>query len=123
MTLYYNTADHSFWLEAPPGVAGVPINSDDEAMLSEALRRGHLPRLENEQWVIYTPDNPPLDVMMHTLRHERDNRLRDCDWTQMADAEIAPTKRQAWADYRRALRRLPQDHPDGKNVVWPAKPE
>lgn len=48
----------------------------------------------------------------------RNNRLLASDWTQLPDA---PCDRQAWADYRQALRDLPAD-PNWPDVVWPIEP-
>lgn len=121
-SLYYRHADCSFWREPPPD-AHTPITDLDAPAIEAALARGWLPRLENGTWRVYTSDDPPADVLLHHLRQERDLALRQTDWTQMPDAEIDPQQRQAWIDYRRALRRLPQEHPDGRNVVWPTQPE
>lgn len=54
-------------------------------------------------------------------RARRDNLLRACDWTQIPDSPIDPTTRQAWADYRQALRDLPAD-PDFPDCEWPTPP-
>lgn len=48
----------------------------------------------------------------------RNNRLLASDWTQLPDA---PVDRQAWADYRQALRDLPAD-PNWPDVEWPNEP-
>jgi len=53
------------------------------------------------------------------VRAERDTLLAACDWTQVADA---PVDAQVWADYRQALRDVPQDFDDPAEVVWPEVP-
>lgn len=53
------------------------------------------------------------------IRAERDTKLAACDWTQVADA---PVDGAAWADYRQALRDLPQAQTDPFNIVWPEPP-
>lgn len=54
-----------------------------------------------------------------SARAERDRRLAACDWTQVADA---PVDRAAWADYRQALRDVP-DQPGFPDVIaWPEEP-
>ena len=53
------------------------------------------------------------------VRAERDRLLAACDWTQVADA---PVDAQVWADYRQALRDVPQDFGDPAEVVWPEVP-
>lgn len=121
MSLYYRQVDHSFWRSnAMPDAQEIPASEVET--VEAALRLGHLPRLEGGKWVIYRPEDPPRDVLMFNMRQERDRRLRESDWTQMADADVELTKRGDWTAYRRALRRLPQDYPDGKHVVWPEPP-
>ena len=53
------------------------------------------------------------------LRRKRDQMLAACDWTQVPDA---PVDSQAWAAYRQALRDLPANTTDPRNVAWPEKP-
>jgi hypothetical protein len=53
------------------------------------------------------------------VRSDRDNRLSDTDWTQVADA---PVDKAAWAVYRQALRDLPTQAGFPWVVVWPTKP-
>lgn len=48
----------------------------------------------------------------------RNNRLLASDWTQLPDA---PCDRQAWAEYRQALRDLPAN-PNWPDVEWPVEP-
>jgi hypothetical protein len=122
MTIYYRHADCSFWREPPPDAFTIIVNVD-MPVIKEALRRGQLPRWEDGVLKIYTSENPPRDVLLHQLRQERDVLLKECDWTQVPDVELSETQKVAWREYRKALRRLPQDFPDGKNVVWPSRPE
>ena len=56
------------------------------------------------------------------VRAERDRRLSECDWKQVADAPLTATEKQAWADYRQALRDVPQDFDSPDDVVWPETP-
>ena len=62
-----------------------------------------------------------FDVDWHTVRKERDNLLKQTDWRAVKDR----TMRQAWKDYRQALRDLPQDHEEANDAVdhWPEAPE
>ena len=43
------------------------------------------------------------------LRTERNARLAASDWTQLQDAHLSAEKKSAWADYRQALRDLPDE--------------
>jgi hypothetical protein len=53
------------------------------------------------------------------LRTERNARLAACDWTQLQDAHLSAEKKSAWADYRQALRDLPDEVQDLDAVEWP----
>jgi len=56
------------------------------------------------------------------VRAERDRLLTASDWTQVADAPLSSAKKQAWADYRQALRDIPQTQDDPDSIVWPETP-
>jgi hypothetical protein len=60
-----------------------------------------------------------IDAAWVQLRSERSRRLFASDWTQVSDA---PVDREAWAVYRQALRDLPANTTDPRDVVWPAPP-
>ena len=54
------------------------------------------------------------------VRQDRNNKLADCDWTQLADS---PVSKETWAAYRQALRDVPTQAGFPWNVQWPNKPE
>ena len=41
------------------------------------------------------------------IRHKRDNRLKNSDWTQFPDSPLSNAKAAEWATYRQTLRELP----------------
>ena len=57
----------------------------------------------------------PLKVQARTqaswtaLRTQRNQLLQQSDWTQLQDAHLSAEKKSAWADYRQALRDLPDE--------------
>tara|TARA_Y100000015_G_scaffold41841_1_gene48457 strand:- start:50 stop:532 length:483 start_codon:yes stop_codon:yes gene_type:complete len=53
------------------------------------------------------------------IRTERDQKLADTDWTQLADSSADTA---AWATYRAALRDLPTTKGFPHNVTWPTEP-
>lgn len=55
-----------------------------------------------------------------SLRRERNARLFESDWTQVADAP--PDTKQGYRAYRQALRDLPENTDDPFNPVWPDEP-
>lgn len=64
-------------------------------------------------------------VQWSSLRTERNARLAQSDIYVTMDRWFAYTEaqQQAWAQYRQALRDLPQITADPFNPVWPEKPE
>lgn len=58
---------------------------------------------------------------MRQIRADRNQRLSDCDWTQLPDA---PSEKKAdWATYRQSLRDLPSTIADPRDFfVWPSAP-
>ena len=63
-----------------------------------------------------------VGVAWDAVRAERDRRLSECDWTQVADAPLNATAKAAWAAYRQALRDVPQTFASPDDVVWPTAP-
>ena len=61
------------------------------------------------------------------LRTERNRLLQQSDWTQLQDAHLSAEKKSAWADYRQALRDLPDEvsitsPEDLVSIDWPLDP-
>lgn len=63
---------------------------------------------------------PPVEERAESVRLKRDRLLDESDWTQMSDAPVDQT---AWAEYRQALRDLPQQAGFPTEIDWPVKPE
>lgn len=55
-----------------------------------------------------------------SVREQRNQKLKDSDWTQVADA---PVDQAAWATYRQALRDIPAQAGFPWDVQWPTQPE
>ena len=62
------------------------------------------------------------EALLSQLRTERNARLSACDWTQLQDSHLSAEKKSAWADYRQALRDLPDEVTDPTQVDWPLDP-
>jgi len=54
------------------------------------------------------------------MRQQRTEKLKDTDWTQVADA---PVDKAAWAVYRQTLRDITAQTGFPWNVTWPTQPE
>ena len=58
------------------------------------------------------------------LREERNKRIAQTDYLFTSDYPHASEEaKQAWLDYRQALRDLPANTTDPENPVWPVAPE
>ena len=53
------------------------------------------------------------------VRNQRTDKLKDCDWTQLADS---PVDKAAWATYRQALRDVTKQSGFPWTVDWPVAP-
>ena len=100
----YDSATHKFEYVTPYIVNGIvksyaitELSVEDKNIIQQA-------RLDN-QW-----------VMMRDLRNQK---LSECDWTQVAD--VSNTTKTLWLQYRQALRDI-TTQTDPYNIVWPVKP-
>ena len=73
-----------------------------------------------ENGVVYnvTVSAKSTNEMAEQLRSDRNAKLKESDWTQVADA---PVDKAAWATYRQALRDLPSNS-NWPNVELPVEP-
>ena len=55
-----------------------------------------------------------------SVRDDRNKRLTETDWTQVADA---PVDKAAWATYRQALRDVPSQGGFPWDIQWPTQPK
>jgi len=67
----------------------------------------------------YNPDQRQLEQEAEEVRTQRDALLSQSDWTQVPDAPVDQT---AWAEYRQALRDLPQQVGFPTDITWPQIP-
>jgi hypothetical protein len=83
-----------------------PIFTGNEEMTAEQQEAEYKTRRDAEQAV--------------SIRTQRNQKLAETDWTQVADA---PVDKQAWATYRQVLRDVPTQTGFPWNTQWPNKPE
>jgi len=67
----------------------------------------------------YNPDERQLEQEADEARTQRDALLSQSDWTQVPDA---PVDQAAWAEYRQALRDVPQQAGFPTEITWPQIP-
>ena len=87
-----------------------PLNVDYALFLNEQ-RNGEA------ELIPYVPPPPTWDE----IKFKRENLLKESDWSVLADSTPKPNK-EAWLNYRQALRNIPQDFSTPESVVWPTKP-
>ena len=75
------------------------------------------------KWSIGDMDDDAKNILNENekfgIRADRDKKLRESDWTQLADA---PVDKAAWATYRQALRDVPAQAGFPWDVKWPEQP-
>ena len=61
------------------------------------------------------------EIQAMRVREDRDQKLKDSDWTQANDV---PVRTAAWAPYRQALRDITthSNFPDLQDSDWPTEP-
>lgn len=112
--------------------APVPAGISEETHYWDGSGFAPLP-LRPASWAVWTgaawiDPRTPADLKAEThaswsrLRAERDRRLAATDWTQFPDAPLTDEQRDAWRDYRQALRDLTDTIQDPAAPEWPAMP-
>jgi hypothetical protein len=79
-----------------------------------------LKELENGEAELAPYVEPPLKTW-ELVRLQRDNLLVQSDWIGVSDAQPKPNK-EAWLNYRQALRDITVTYSSPEAVVWPTKP-
>lgn len=75
-------------------------------------------RYENGQFYKPEPDESKAAL---EIREQRNQKLKDTDWTQLDDSP--GQNKLAWATYRQALRDVPEQTGFPWEVQWPNEPE
>lgn len=68
---------------------------------------------------IYDGETIDEESLLSRMRYQRDQLLKESDWTQVADV---PVDKQAWADYRQTLRDFPTTWTPSDTVQFPDTP-
>tara|TARA_B110000093_G_scaffold87414_1_gene94647 strand:+ start:839 stop:1288 length:450 start_codon:yes stop_codon:yes gene_type:complete len=94
----------------------------NDAWATRTARPSHLSVWEGHDtgWVT------PVEPLGSVIRDKRGILLINSDWTQVPDTPLADAKKAEWAEYRQALRDLPQDYLSATSlddITWPTKPE
>ena len=91
-----------------------------------AFRDG-VQQIEGQWYTKYSVSDMNADAIAATdaaqaksVRDSRNEKLAECDWTQLSDA---PVDQAAWSTYRQALRDVPTQAGFPWEVQWPSQPE
>jgi hypothetical protein len=77
-----------------------------------------------EQWVDTKTDEIRAQEALEALRRERNIKLAMSDWTQLPDSPLNEEQKAAWAEYRQALRDIPNTGVLSTDLIqWPQPPE
>ena len=64
------------------------------------------------------------EMFMRSVRKKRNSLLGASDWTQLPDSPLNEEQKAAWAEYRQALRDIPNTGVLNANLIqWPQPPE
>ena len=84
-------------------------------------------QIEGKWYTKYSVTNMDVDAITvkdaeqaASVRQQRTEKLKDSDWTQVADA---PVDQAAWAVYRQALRDITGQEGFPWTIDWPTQPE
>lgn len=83
----------------------IPAAPNAYSIFNYTTKQWEDPRTNTTQWEL--------------VKRERNQRLLECDWTQLPDVPLS-TKNN-WAIYRQALRDITAQE-DPFNIVWPVSP-
>ena len=76
------------------------------------------------KWSVMDMDQEAKDALDTTqaeaMRKQRNEKLAECDWTQVDDA---PVDKAAWATYRQALRDVTTQEGFPWTITWPTEPQ
>ena len=63
------------------------------------------------------------EMQWDDIRFKRDRLIAETDKTQLLDSQLTKEAQAEFAEYRQALRDLPQNFDNPDDVIWPEKPE
>lgn len=121
MTVYFSEITQAFYATdiAYPNLPSDIIELDDIKHLEvlNKLNSGYKASISVDG-ILYTPI--VIKETWDSIKAKRDAELNRTDFTQLADWT---GDKIIWAQYRQALRDIPQNFSDPNEVIWPTKPE
>lgn len=74
------------------------------------------------EYIIRPHNTQELDQQWKIIRQQRNQLLKDCDWTQIKDYNFNIENLSEWEIYRETLRNLPQEQSNPFDISWPELP-
>ena len=74
-----------------------------------------------QTWSLVERTAEDIEREWSIIRIYRNERLAECDWTQLSDAPLTTVETADWGAYRQALRDITTQS-DPFNIQWPEKP-
>lgn len=62
------------------------------------------------------------DFLEQEARTSRNNKLAECDWTQLPDSPLSTSEKAEWSSYRQSLRDVPEQSGFPDDITWPTEP-
>lgn len=126
MTIYFSASTGGFYDSDIHGKHvpsdAVEIAAEDHAALLDAQGNGKVIVADKSGApVAIDRPAPTVDELWASARRKRDDLLAASDWTQVLDAPLSAEAKEAWAEYRQALRDVTKQA-DPSHIVWPKSP-
>ena len=80
---------------------------------------------EENQFNSYSGDTEEMKMerrINEQVRVNRDQLLKDSDWTQISDNGLSEEKKTEWQTYRQQLRDITESATSLDDVTWPTEP-
>jgi len=105
-----------------------PVTVEDQPSYEhdETVDENSTPTLSNGTWTVgWTKRDKTQDEIDNeaaSVRSQRNELLKNSDWTQMADSPLTSAEKTTWATYRTNLRNVPDQTDFPTSITWPTKP-
>jgi hypothetical protein len=97
-----------------------PVENHEHVIIPDGMNRHTLKgEYDNGNYILVNDQ----EILLSRLRQQRNILLDKSDKYTVPDyPHLTPEAKQAWLDYRQALRDLPANTTDPENPVWPTPP-
>lgn len=74
------------------------------------------------QFIVRPYNSQELEEQWNKVRKQRNQLLKDSDWTQIRDYNLCLDNTEDWALYRQDLRNIPEVQSNPFDITWPSMP-